>query len=163
MCPRERSHVGCAVLRETLDPPNVSSLFCTIIGKSSPPRTSSSFRPSRSVCSFASSSSVTVAGVSCTLTLRPIRPPVGSFSSCARPSPMNRLPGFSSSTATPRMVWRFRSPCAPWPSVRCVRTSFRSPWHGVAERRIESCRRDLLDHVIPLDERHLKRLLSAYV
>jgi hypothetical protein len=45
-----------------------------------------------------------------------------------------------------------------------VRTSFRSPWqNGVAERWVGSCRRDLLDHVIPLGERHLKRLLSEYV
>lgn len=44
------------------------------------------------------------------------------------------------------------------------RTSFRSPWqNGVAERWIESCRRDLLDHVIVLNEQHLKRLLSDYV
>ena len=49
-------------------------------------------------------------------------------------------------------------------SVRPVRTSFRSPWqNGIAERWIESCRRDLLDHVIALNERHLKRLLSDYV
>jgi len=49
-------------------------------------------------------------------------------------------------------------------AIRPVRTSFHSPWqNGVAERWIESCRRDLLDHVIPLDERHLKRLLSEYV
>src|SRR5580765_3802316 len=42
--------------------------------------------------------------------------------------------------------------------------SFRTPWqNGVAERWVESCRRDLLDHVIPLNERHLKRLLSEYV
>ena len=45
-----------------------------------------------------------------------------------------------------------------------VRTSFESPWqNGVAERWVESCRRDLLDHIIALDERHLKRLLSEYV
>ena len=44
------------------------------------------------------------------------------------------------------------------------RTSFRSPWqNGVAERFVGSCRRDLLDHVMPLDERHLKRLMSEYV
>ena len=44
------------------------------------------------------------------------------------------------------------------------RTSFRSPWqNGIAERWVESCRRDLLDHVIVLNERHLKRLLSEYV
>ncbi len=44
------------------------------------------------------------------------------------------------------------------------RTSFRSPWqNGVAERWIESCRKDLLDHVVVLHERHLKRRLSDYV
>jgi hypothetical protein len=44
------------------------------------------------------------------------------------------------------------------------RTSFQSPWqNGVAERWVESCRRDLLDYVIVLNERHLKRLLSDYV
>jgi putative transposase len=45
-----------------------------------------------------------------------------------------------------------------------IRTSFKSPWqNGVAERWVESCRRDFLDHVIAVDERHLKRLLSEYV
>src|SRR5208337_2992513 len=45
-----------------------------------------------------------------------------------------------------------------------VRTSFESPWqNGIAERWVESCRRDLLDHVIAVNERHLKRLLSDYV
>ena len=49
-------------------------------------------------------------------------------------------------------------------NIRAVRTSFESPWqNGVAERWVESCRRDLLDHVIPVNERHLKRLLSDYV
>jgi putative transposase len=44
------------------------------------------------------------------------------------------------------------------------RTSFRSPWqNGVAERWVGSCRRDLLDHMVALNERHLKRLLSEYV
>ena len=44
------------------------------------------------------------------------------------------------------------------------RTSFESPWqNGVAKRWVESCRRDLLDHVIALNEQHLKRLLSEYV
>jgi transposase InsO family protein len=43
-------------------------------------------------------------------------------------------------------------------------TSFRSPWqNGVAERFVGSCRRDLLNHVIILDERHLKRLMNEYV
>lgn len=45
-----------------------------------------------------------------------------------------------------------------------IRTSFRSPWqNGMAERWVGSCRRDLLEHVIVKDERHLKRLLSDYV
>ncbi len=43
-----------------------------------------------------------------------------------------------------------------------VRTSFESPWqNGVAERWVESCRRDLLDHIIAVNERHLKRLLRT--
>ncbi len=44
------------------------------------------------------------------------------------------------------------------------RTSFRSPWqNGVAKRFVGNCRRDLLDHVIILNERHLKRLVTEYV
>jgi putative transposase len=45
-----------------------------------------------------------------------------------------------------------------------TRTAFRSPWqNSVAERWVGSCRRDLLDHVIILNERHLKRLMSSYL
>jgi len=48
--------------------------------------------------------------------------------------------------------------------INPVRTSFESPWqNGVAERWVESCRQDLLDHIIAVNERHLKRLLSEYV
>ena len=48
--------------------------------------------------------------------------------------------------------------------VEPKRTSFRSPWqNGVAERFVGSCRRDLLDHVIVLNERHLKRLMTEYI
>ena len=48
--------------------------------------------------------------------------------------------------------------------INAVRTSFESPWqNGVAERWVGSCRSELLDHVIALNERHLKRLLSEYV
>jgi putative transposase len=49
-------------------------------------------------------------------------------------------------------------------SLRPIRTSFENPWqNGIAERWIESSRRDLLDHIIAVNERHLKRLLSEYV
>jgi putative transposase len=45
-------------------------------------------------------------------------------------------------------------------SVSPVRTSFESPWqNGVAERWVGCCRRDVLDYIIAVDERHLKRLL----
>jgi putative transposase len=48
--------------------------------------------------------------------------------------------------------------------IQPKRTSFRSPWqNGVAERWVGNCRRDLLDHVIVLNERHLRRLMTAYV
>jgi len=42
-------------------------------------------------------------------------------------------------------------------------TNFQSPWqNGVAERFVGNCRRDLLDHVIVLNKRHLKRLMAEY-
>jgi len=48
--------------------------------------------------------------------------------------------------------------------ITCVRTSIQSPWqNGIAERWVGSCRRDLLDHIIAANERHLKRLLSDYL
>ena len=48
--------------------------------------------------------------------------------------------------------------------IQPKRTSFRSPWqNGVAERWVGACRRDLLDHVIVLNERHLKSLMRDYV
>jgi putative transposase len=49
-------------------------------------------------------------------------------------------------------------------NIQPIRTSFESPWqNGVAERWVESCRRDLVDHAIAVNERHLKRLLADYV
>jgi transposase InsO family protein len=48
--------------------------------------------------------------------------------------------------------------------IRAVRSSVRSPWqNGVAERWVGSIRREMLDHVIPLNERHLIRLSLEYV
>jgi len=45
-----------------------------------------------------------------------------------------------------------------------IRTAFRSPWqNGFAERWIGSLRRDCLDHVIPINERQLRRVIRAYV
>ena len=35
--------------------------------------------------------------------------------------------------------------------------------NGTAERWVGSCRREILDHVIALDERHLLRLMRDYV
>ena len=44
------------------------------------------------------------------------------------------------------------------------RTSIASPWqNGIAERWVGSCRRELLDHVIPLNEGHLRRLVREYI
>src|SRR5215470_13221330 len=44
------------------------------------------------------------------------------------------------------------------------RTSIQSPWqNGTAERWIGSCRREILDHIIPVNEEHLRRLIGEYV
>src|SRR5690348_1786063 len=48
--------------------------------------------------------------------------------------------------------------------TEAIRTSPRSPWqNGIAERWVGSCRREMLDHVIPLNERHLRRLVHEYL
>lgn len=44
------------------------------------------------------------------------------------------------------------------------RTSVQSPWqNGTAERWVGSCRREILDHGIALNEQHLRRLIRDYV
>ena len=44
------------------------------------------------------------------------------------------------------------------------RTSVQAPWqNGIAERWVGSCRREMLDHVIALNEKHLRRLIGEYV
>ena len=48
--------------------------------------------------------------------------------------------------------------------LQVMRTSVQAPWqNGTAERWIGSCRRDLLDYVIALNERHLRRLIDEYI
>ncbi|MGB5493361.1 MAG: integrase core domain-containing protein [Sedimenticolaceae bacterium] len=48
--------------------------------------------------------------------------------------------------------------------IEDIVTAPASPWQNAyVERRIGTLRRELLDHVIILDERHLKRLLSSYL
>ena len=43
-------------------------------------------------------------------------------------------------------------------------TSVQAPWqNGVAERWVGTCRREILDHVIPLNGPHLRRLLRDFV
>ena len=44
------------------------------------------------------------------------------------------------------------------------RTSVQAPWqNGIAERWVGSCRREILDHIIALNEPHLRRLMRDYV
>jgi putative transposase len=44
------------------------------------------------------------------------------------------------------------------------RTSVQSPWqNGTAEGWAGSCRREILDHFVPLHEEHLRRLIRDYV
>src|SRR5262249_5954349 len=49
-------------------------------------------------------------------------------------------------------------------SSELIRTAYQSPWqNGVAERWVGSCRRELLDQVIVVNEGHLRRLAREYL
>jgi putative transposase len=48
--------------------------------------------------------------------------------------------------------------------ISAIHTNYRSPWqNGIAERWVRSFRNDLLDHVIVVNEGHLKRLAHDYL
>ncbi len=48
--------------------------------------------------------------------------------------------------------------------IRPTRTAYRSPWQNpVGERWIGTFRRELLDHIVVLNEQHLRRLGNAYI
>jgi transposase InsO family protein len=48
--------------------------------------------------------------------------------------------------------------------IRDHPTSARSPWqNGYAERLIGSIRRECLDHIIVVDEQHLRHILMCYM
>jgi hypothetical protein len=99
---------------------------------------------------------------SCTSTSPRIRPAVGSSSSCAKHFPTNPLRFLlfdhdqKYGLDVPAAIRALQ--------ITGVQTSIQSPWqNGVAERWVGSCRRDRLDHIIALNERHLKRLLADYI
>jgi putative transposase len=48
--------------------------------------------------------------------------------------------------------------------LKAKRTSIHAPWqNGTAERWIGSCRREVLDYIIPVSEEHLRRVIREYV
>jgi transposase InsO family protein len=48
--------------------------------------------------------------------------------------------------------------------IRAVRTGIRSPWqNGVAERWVGSARRECFDHLIALDESHVRRVAREFI
>lgn len=90
-------------------------------------------------------------------------PAVGSCNSYEKPFLTNPPRSSCSSITIRNTAWKCWLPFAPC-KIACVRTAIRSPWqNGVAERGVGSCRCDLLDHVIAVNERHLKRLLADYI
>src|SRR6202011_2839176 len=111
-------------------------------------------RRSPSTYSTAFSSSATTVVTSCTSMSVGIPRAVGLFSSYERPSLTMRSPGSWYSIHDAKYGFEVPSAIRSL-KITPVRTSIGSPWqNGVAERWVGSCRRELLDHVIALNERH---------
>ena len=48
--------------------------------------------------------------------------------------------------------------------IKSMHTTYHSPWqNGICERTVGILKRELLDHIIPLNDRHLQCLLTEYV
>ena len=49
-------------------------------------------------------------------------------------------------------------------NIKSKRTGYHSPWqNGICERAVGIIRQELLNHVIPINEKHLNRLLKEYI
>ncbi|HIG31264.1 MAG TPA: hypothetical protein EYQ50_27045 [Verrucomicrobiales bacterium] len=49
-------------------------------------------------------------------------------------------------------------------NIKEIKTAYRSPWQNPnCERIIGSIRRDCLDHVIIINENHLRKMLYSYL
>ena len=49
-------------------------------------------------------------------------------------------------------------------NIKSKRTGFKCPWqNGVCERLVGIIRHELLDHIIPINEKHLRYLLKEYI
>ena len=79
-------------------------------------------------------------------------------------TPFGRQPKYLIHDNDPVLTCRFFQGFLARLGVISKRITPRSPWqNGIAERLIGIVRRDLLDHVIPINERHLMILLKEYV
>jgi len=49
-------------------------------------------------------------------------------------------------------------------NIKSKKTGFKCPWqNGICERTVGILRQELLDHIIPINEKHLKYLLKEYI
>jgi putative transposase len=49
-------------------------------------------------------------------------------------------------------------------NIKAKRTGFKCPWqNGVCERTVGILRQELLDHIIPINQQHLRHLLKEYI
>ena len=125
-------------------------------------RSTSSPPPPRTYASSSSSScSLTIAGASSTSTSPSTPPPPGPPSRSSTPSRTIRA-----LLSSPRSRHRLRQPFrhrVKGMRIREVLTAPQRPWQNpFAERLIGSVRRECLDHVLVLSDRHLRRLLTRY-
>ena len=143
--------------------PDLAELSPTIMSRTWCPSTSSRCRPPPSgFCSF-SSFSITIAGASSISMSRSILRQSGPRRQIVDAFPWDTAPRYLLRDRDGIYGPYFKRRVAGL-DIEQVPTAPRSPWQSpYVERVIGSIRRECLDHVIILDERHLRRILRGYV
>ncbi len=157
--PRPRSPSTCRDAASRRHP--LGGRSSTTTSANSLPSISSPCPRSRSASSSSSSSSLTTAD-ECSTSTSPSTPRRLDGTADPRSVSLGHRAAIPPSRSRRHLRWRLRARRRSM-GIEQVLTAARAPWQNpYCERLIGSIRRECLDHVIVLDEQHLRRVLQRY-